>query len=298
MVQQPFCGGMQACPDDRPGLHAVIVPLFRQQHCEGLNDYLAALVAAGLSVVLVDNNPETDTQAQSPVVGCQLLLNFNTGGIAGGLNRGIDLALRNGAAWITLLDQDSRIDPPQIRRLRAPLVAFPRESMVIGPSIWDQQKQRRHGRWQPAAHGLDATRLLISSGITFRSSDWPNLGCFHEDLCIDFVDHAWCFRAQARGFALFQHPDVLLEQHFGAIHPNRLCRWLGMRLYSPQRHFYGLRNLRWLCLQRCVPLDLKLKEVCKMSLKPLLWLLCEPQKRANLRAISQALTARLPGAYG
>jgi len=288
---------MEDCPPDRPGLHAVVVPLYRHHQCNGLESYLQALVAEGLLVVLVDNNPEADPRTPSPVQGCQRLLNYNRGGIAGGLNRGVALACQNHAKWITLLDQDSRIEASQIRRLSEPLAALPGQRMLIGPTIWDQQTQRRHGRWQASVHGLDATRLLISSGTTLRASDWHDLGDFHEELCIDFVDHAWCFRAQVRGFRLFQHPEVGLQQHFGVVHPNRLCRRLGMQFYSPQRHFYGLRNLRWLCLQSYVPLDLKLKEVCKMMLKPFLWLLFEPQRAANCRAIGQALIARLPGAY-
>ena len=48
---------------------------------------------------------------------------------------------------------------------------------------------------------------------------------------VDFVDHTWCFRAQARqGFRLLQHPEVQLVQRFGRTHPNPLCRWLGMEL--------------------------------------------------------------------
>ncbi len=288
---------MEVCPPNHPGLHAVVVPLYRHHQCSGLEPYLQSLVAEGLFVVLVDNNPEAEARTARSVPGCQLLLNYNSGGIAGGLNRGVALARQNQAEWITLLDQDSRIEASHIRRLSKPLASLPCQRMVIGPSIWDQQTQRRHGRWQASAHGLDATRLLISSGTTFRASDWRDLGDFHGELCIDFVDHAWCFRAQARGFKLYQHPDVQLRQHFGVVHPNRLCRRLGMRLYSPQRHFYGLRNLRWLCLQSYVPFDLKLKEVGKMMLKPFLWLLFEPQRAANLRAIGRALIVKLPGAY-
>jgi rhamnosyltransferase len=155
----------------------------------------------------------------------------------------------------------------------------------------------RHGRSSRSANGLDATRLLISSGTTFRSVDWPELGSLHDDLYIDFVDHAWCFRAQARGYSLWQHPEVLLRQQFGSVHPNRLCRLLGLQLYSPDRHYYGLRNLRWLCLQPYVPLDLKVKEIVKMLIKPWLWLLYEPQRPANFRAIVRGLFARLPGPY-
>ncbi len=71
---------------------------------------------------------------------------------------------------------------------------------------------------------------------------------------------------------------------------------LGMELYSPIRHFYAIRNLRWLCLQPFVPLDLKIKELVKMAIKPWLWILFEPQRLANLRAVLGALTAPLLGA--
>ena len=101
-----------------------------------------------------------------------------------------------------------------------------------------------------------------------------------EWLVVDFVDHSWCFRAQVRqGFRLLQHPEVRLAQRFGRAHPNRVCRWLGMELYAPRRHYYQLRNLRWLLQQAEVPLDLRCKELIKMLLKPWLWLLCEPRRR-------------------
>lgn len=280
------------------GRQAVVIPLFgRDCFATELQTYLSDLVAAGLAVVLVDNNPEPLLSSGLAPPGCELLVNRNRGGIAGGLNRGIERALAIGAEFLTLLDQDSRIAAAEVARLRQPLERSPQQRLVVGPSVWDAQRNRRHGRWTPRHDGLDATRLLISSGTTFRSADWPALGRLHDELCIDFVDHAWCFRAQARGFALVQHPQVRLMQQFGVVHPNPLCRRLGVQLYSPQRHFYSLRNLRWLCRQRSVPLDLKAKELLKMLLKPSLWLLFEPDRSANLKAVVRGLRAPLPGPY-
>lgn len=277
--------------------HAVVIPLFGQGAVNELRPYLQELVNAGFLVVVVDNNPRQLALDAPEIPGCRLLLNDNVGGIAGGLNRGVDFALEAGAQWITLLDQDSRIDVGKIACLREPFEQQIPPRKVIGPCIWDEQHQRRHGRWTPSSNHLDSTRLLITSGTTFQAADWPELGRFHEGLFIDFVDHVWCFRAQVRGFVLFQHPGVILKQTFGAVHPNPFCRLVGMRLYTPQRHFYGLRNLRWLCLRPYVPLDLKVKAVVKMFAKPLLWLAFEPQRRANLRAICRGLTAPLPDPY-
>ena len=70
-----------------------------------------------------------------------------------------------------------------------------------------------------------------------------------------------------------------------------------MQLYSPERHYFSLRNLRWLCLQPYVPLDIKLKESIKMTVKPWLWLLFEPNRKNNLIAVITALFAPLPGNY-
>lgn len=276
--------------------HAVVMPLFGDAS-DDLECYLQDLSDLGLFVVLVDNNPQPPMSPVKPPEQAELVFNGNRGGIAGGLNRGIECALAAGSTWITLLDQDSRIKAEQIGLLSKAFAAYAGQQLVVGPSIWDEQRKERHGRWRGAMDGLDATRLLISSGTTFRSSDWPQLGSMHEGLFIDFVDHAWCFRAQARGFQLLQHPLVTLRQQFGVQHPNDFCRRFGMQLYSPERHFYALRNLRWLCLQPYIPLDLKIKELLKMLVKPWLWLAFEPRRPENLKAIMSGIFASLPARY-
>jgi rhamnosyltransferase len=249
--------------------------------------------------VVVSNDVESDLDLESFVLlaGGAVVGNRNRGGLAGGFNAGIDRACGAGAAWITLLDQDSDLAPEAFERLRQPLQHWPHRRLMVGPVVRDLDSDAVQGRSSAWEEGYLRTRLLISAGTTFRASDWPILGPFHEGLFIDFLDHAWCFRAGTRGFTLLQDPRVVLDQRFGGFHPHPLCRWLGMHLYSPLRHYYGLRNLRWLCLQPEVPLDLKIKEVTKMLVKPWLWLLCEPGRLANLRSIWAGLTAPLPGPH-
>ena len=67
-----------------------------------------------------------------------------------------------------------------------------------------------------------------------------------------------------------------------------------MELYSPTRHYYSLRNLRLLLRCSDVPRDLKVKEVLKMTIKPWLWLLFEPNRVDNIKAIYNALRATVP----
>ena len=260
---------------------------------EDLWRFAAVLQQQGLHLALVDNNPAP--LPPWPGLRAGLWLHqANRGGLAGGFNAGVQAALAAGADWITLLDQDSRLEPAGLALLRQAWQRWPEQRWLVGPVIVDQATGVRHGRWQARDGDYDSTRLLISSGTTFRAADWSLLGMLDEELWIDFLDHAWCFRAQSRGFQLLQDRRVPLLQAFGEPHPSPLCRRLGMQLYSPFRHYTSLRNLRWLVLQPQIPLDLKLKELLKMLFKPWLWLLCEPQRRANLGAIRRGLCDPLP----
>ena len=66
-----------------------------------------------------------------------------------------------------------------------------------------------------------------------------------------------------------------------------------MQLYSSYRRAIALRNLRWLLVQSFVPLDIRLKELIKMILKPWIWLVFEPNRFRCLSIIWLGLTAPL-----
>lgn len=279
--------------------HGVVVPLFALPEGPdfvGFQQRIQALRQTLGLVVLVDNNPLPDARIAALDGGGVRVIHWaNRGGLAGGFNAGIGVAVAAGVQWVTLLDQDSVIDPRSLLLLREAWQLHPDHLLLVGPSIQDMDGTPT----PPLTTGdpYDRPRLLISSGTTFLSRDWCRLGLFHAELFIDFLDHIWCFRAVHRGFQLLQDRRVLLAQRFGARHPHPICRRLGMKLYNPMRHYYSLRNLRWLCRQPEVPLDLKAKEVLKMLVKPWLWLLFEPRRRANVRAIWAGLTDPLPGPH-
>lgn len=282
--------------------HGVVIPLYGVCPA-GLGEQVRSYAQAGLEVLLVQNNPENTAVLpaglQAVVEGqprVSSIGNQNRGGVAGGFNRGIEAAIARGVEWITLLDQDSRLPVDQLVRLLEPWTVLPHPSLMVGPRIWDGRRSAMHGRRrQTKVHGYLQTRLLISSGTTFKAADWPDLGPMLEWLFVDFVDHVWSFHAQSMGFLLIQHPEVVLAQSFGHRHPNPVCRALGMELYSPMRHYYSIRNLRWLLSRQEVPMDLRLKELVKMLAKPWLWLLFEPRRRDNLQAICDGLRAPLCG---
>ena len=110
---------------------------------------------------------------------------------------------------------------------------------------------------------------------------------------IDYIDHEWCSRARRVGIHLSVIEESVLFQTFGIRHPNPIAHHLGLQLYSPYRRSIALRNLRWILFQRFVPLDIRIKELIKMLLKPLIWLSVEPERRNCLALLWLGLTAPL-----
>jgi len=232
-------------------------------------------------VVVVNNNhPGSSLQG---VVATRVVCHHNRLGLAGGFNAGVHQAIIDGADCITLLDQDSVISSAALLRLAEACAP----GLVVGPRIVDRERQREHSPAHPDV------RMLISSGTTFLPSAWQQVGPFQAWMEIDYIDHEWCSRARSRGVHLAVIEQATLVQTFGGRHPHLLAHYLGLQLYSPYRRAIALRNLRWLLIQRSVPLDLRLKELIKMLLKPWVWLLVEPDRRRCLAVIWIGLTAPL-----
>ena len=280
--------------------HALVIPVYglaQGKEAKQFAGRLRVFLQVVERLIVIDNGPQPEG-ALAELLGnvtenvrLQLIRNDNRGGLAGALNTGIEAAIRAGASTITILDQDSLISPDHLSRLAADLPRDPLLPCLIGPCVWDLDRGTPHTPCPPSQM-LTPTRLLLSSGTTFTAEHWPRLGLFPEHLFIDYLDHYWCFRARTKGFQLYLDGAALLFQHFGEPHPNRLCRRLGMQLYSPQRHYTSLRNLLWLVRQPEVPGDIRLKELSKMLFKPWFWLLFEPHKRRNLAAILAAMRGR------
>ena len=262
---------------------AVVVTLYGPS-TTGLDLRLQRFLEAGLEVVAVSNN-----QVEPPGMSCTVLVqNRNEGGLAGGLNRGVEVALQRGSEVITLLDQDSEVDADTILRLQQTVSAC--SNLVVGPAVWDLDRRRWH-TWS-----LEP-RMLITSGCTFTTSTWHRVGAYHDWMEIDYLDHEWCSRARQKKCTLAVIPGTCLAQRFGVRHPNPIAHKLGLQLYSPYRRAIALRNLRWLLRQDYIPIDIRVKEGIKMLIKPWLWLLFEQGRLGNLQSIRVGLMTKSGEAF-
>ena len=260
--------------------HALVVPLYGKLEATCLRR-LKTWVEQGFWVVAVNNNPPS--WSLKGIVASTVVNHHNRNGLAGGLNAGVAKAIEDGADFITLLDQDSVVSSESL----VCLAKACGQELVVGPRIidWDRLSEHTNVR--------SKIQILISSGTTFQPNVWGKVGPFIKWMEIDYIDHEWCSRARSIDIRLGIVKEARLFQTFGSRHPNALAHNLGLQLYSPYRRAIALRNLRWLLIQRYVPLNIRLKEMVKMLVKPWIWLILEQGRRGCLTVIWVGLTAPL-----
>lgn len=125
----------------------------------GLDDTLLCLeslkpvAASGHDVILVDNGSQVDPSEQAAQVLPGLICHRNDEnlGYAGGNNRGIEIALERGAAFVLVLNNDTTVDPAIVDEL---LSQFDRE-----PSL---------GIVGPVVNFLDEPGAVMTDGVAFN----------------------------------------------------------------------------------------------------------------------------------
>lgn len=154
-------------------------------------------------------------------------------GYAGGNNRGIEYALRQGCEYVWLLNDDTTVAPDALQALMAEAQASPGVGF-FGPMVYMLDDPHRilsaggvfADRWQPQHRGigqLDQGQLAGTSEVDYLSGcallvsrkAIEALGMLDEDFFAYYEDVDWCYRAKQAGFGVLfvpkarvWHPDT------------------------------------------------------------------------------------------
>lgn len=248
----------------------------------------SALAQCGL-VVVVDNTPGDGPGAASVLASHPRLLLERAGrnlGLAGALNRGVDLA--GDVELLLLLDQDSALPAdlvPRLARLVQARVA------VATPAPWDE----RAGRYldpRTARRPLVADLpVAITSGMLVRRQALEAVGPFREEFFVDSVDQDFCLRLRRHGWRVVQDRSVHLPHSLGE------TRWRGWgplrlrstghptwRLYWMARNTVVLAREHWRSEPRWVATALALLAYVAVTV-----LVFEPPRPKRLRRLMQGI---------
>jgi rhamnosyltransferase len=196
-------------------------------------------------------------------------------GIGAALNLGAEMALRDGASFILMSDQDSLPSPGMVAslvQLSEKLEQNGRRVGAVGPTYTDVHTERvfpfqtREGgalfykHRHPGPEGIVKALSLITSGTLIPAHVLRDVGPMHEGLFIDYVDVEWCLRAVSRGYEFYGSAATTMFQRLGDRSLGVwYLRWRKETRYPPLRIYYRVRNHIALCRLRYIPLGWKLR---------------------------------------
>lgn len=247
---------------------AVLVTYHPQQAT--LQAAVQALHGQVAQLWVVDNTatsgacPWLPALVRDAAVPAQLLEQSQNLGIGAAHNIGIRAARAHGARWVLLLDQDSRLEPGAVARLRHAALQLQAQGLLlaaVGPQYRAEDGREWSGfvrfGWLRLIHhaASDAQPLvpadfLISSGSLIPMDALDAIGLMDEALFIDHVDTEWCLRAHALGYRLFGVHGARMVHALGERRWRVwLGRWRNLPQHAPFRYYYMFRN-NALLLQR------------------------------------------------
>lgn len=201
--------------------------------------------------LFIFDNTETESsavkQALLKLPKVEFFQDFKNEGIAKRLNSGAEKALYEHYDWLLTMDQDTNFSESAISNY---LSCFHRYEDKANVAMFGTRYSRTafasSGKCAPAA-----IHELITSGMLLNLSLFKKLGNFDEALFIDSVDHDYCLRAKAAGFAIIEFSNIYILHKVGEqVHRSSVkTLYLQKRtkeIHSPLRCYYMYRNMLYL----------------------------------------------------
>lgn len=188
---------------------------------------------------VVDNSEQPDARLIETIrqtyPTAEYINNGGNKGIAFALNAGAQAAIRDGFAYLLLMDDDSRAPSTLVADLLQTALVDKNGPVGIVSAQSD-----------PSITGTDVQVVptAITSGSLLSLAAYQSVGPFLNELFIDWVDHEYCFRLRQRGFVVLTDNRVRLEHRLGIMQTQKVWGVLPIswRSHNPVRFYYKVRN--------------------------------------------------------
>ncbi len=129
-------------------------------------------------------------------------------GLCASVNRGMEIAEKNGADWILLMNPDSIMRDSDIEEFRN---FIQEHSGLRIAAIAPQYDYDRHPRKRYT--GYRKIRWTNMSGMCINVAALKIIGQFEERLFIDGLDMEWGIRAYRQGYEMIEIGSAIMEHH-------------------------------------------------------------------------------------
>lgn len=229
------------------GVFAVVVTYNPGQY---LASHLEAIRSQVSNVLIVDNGSHDGdiVRAVAERTGCAYRSNERNLGIAAALNQGAAAAIRHGATWLAMFDQDSEPPPDSINSLLQTYANIENHQRVAILAM--SHRDRGTGRDYHLASdilleqaSIRTVKTTITSGSMLLIDAYKALGPFDEQLFIDSVDLEYCLRARNEGYEVVESRSTYLAHSIGDAELRVVFgREYMLTHHSAERRYYITRN--------------------------------------------------------
>lgn len=212
---------------------------------------LAAISAARVSMVVVDNASTDSTVTVAEAAGARVLRNARNEGFGRAMNRGVEAAVTK---YCLLLNPDVDFAPAAVRILRDALEAHP-NAMLAGPQLIEHDGRDGTLSTSPINPQVDKAptqsarfvSLLSGAALLLRRDAFLKLGGFDPNIFLFWDDNDLCRRAIDAGYDILRI-DAAKMRHArgksGRIVPGALYR---SRWHQAWSRFYTFRKYGVVC---------------------------------------------------
>lgn len=260
-----------------------------------------------LDVLVVDNGSRDASLAQFKGAGIRVLALPENLGFAGGMNRGIELALSQGVDYVLLLNNDAYLERSAVSLLVSALEARSSAGMAA-PTIYYHARPDQAwyaggslSRWTGTAKhgtspGFEPREVTFATGccLLIRRQALSSVGLLNERYFLYFEDVEFCDRLLAQGLSIVYVPQAKAWHDVGGSTGSQLQK-------APPLDYFDTRNGLWFIRERLHGFHrwnaLLYFALLRLPRKVLRILLSSPTRRQSLSALYRGLrdTGR-PGA--
>lgn len=200
------------------------------------------------NLIIIDNSPDLMPVYSFTTVQKVFRASGNLG-YGGGANVGIQRALKRGAEWVVILNQDLRFSKKAIEEFCFKLQSF--DPCIAGPFTGDLDVKR----WTTIFPSLNDTKIDYISGsfLAIHRDIIKEVGFFYEPYFMYYEDVDYCIAAKNKGFMMHK---IHINDIYHGDEPS-----LGKNSFL---HQYYLARNHLLFVERQAPLKVKLREYLRL----------------------------------
>ncbi len=186
---------------------------------------------------VIDNSDKPNlslVQRLTEFTNVEYVSNKGNKGVAYALNKGAELASRDGFQYLLTMDDDSRMPDTAVLYMLTFLQKFNEKAIGILSVAHSEPTPNTVFKY------VDYT---MTSGNLLSLRAYKETGPFDDQLFIDYVDHEYSLRLKLKGFVTIELAHLKLDHQLGVQKRRRFAGFnISFVSHSPKRLYYLFRN--------------------------------------------------------